>query len=95
MARTKPVTYEQLMGALRAMHFRTDRTRSGSGYTVLVRPSSATPIILPVLPAASLMSPTHLAMVKRVLREMEPDAVEQLDLLLHGHEKRGAKGVPV
>lgn len=77
------------------MHFRRDRSRSAKGYTVLVRPGLEIPIILPVLPASSLMQASHLSMVKRLLREVGPDDVEQLDLLLHGREKREHRSVPV
>jgi hypothetical protein len=95
MAKAKSVTYQQLTSALRAMRFRKDRTRSTRGHSTFVHPSSELPIILPVLPAATPMHAMHLAMVRRILREMGPDEVEQFDLLLHGHEKRGSKGVPV
>ena len=95
MAKVKAVTYRQLMVALRAMAFRKDRKQSASGYTVLVRPLSDTPIILPVLPAATPMRATHLAMVRRILRESGPEDEERLKRLLHGHEARPSQGVPV
>jgi len=82
MARVTPVTYLQLTRALRAMHFRRDRTRSGEGYTAFVSPESDVPIILPVLPAVTPMPATHLGMVKRLLRELGPDKVDQFNLLL-------------
>jgi len=96
MASVTPVTYEQLIRALRAMHFRRDRTRSGEGYTVFVSPESEAPIILPVLAAATPMPATHLGMVKRLLRELGPEKVEQFDLLLSNPKKsRNAVGQPI
>ncbi len=96
MARVTPVTYERLIRALGAMHFRRDRTRSGEGYTVFVSPESEAPIILPVLAAATPMPATHLGMVKRLLRELGPEKVEQFDLLLSNPKKsRNAVGQPI
>jgi hypothetical protein len=93
MARVTPVTYEQLIHALRAMHFRRDRTRSGEGYTVFVSPELEAPIILPVLPAATPMPATHLGMVKRLLRELGPDKVDQFNLLLTSPGKSRRSGI--
>lgn len=92
MASTKPITYQRLLRALKALHFSRDTTRSAKGHVTLARPGSDVPIILPVVLPEEPVTAAHLAMVRVVLRETSPGGEEQLDLLLGSSVRRGTNG---
>jgi hypothetical protein len=79
MARTKPINFAALVKILRKLNYTQDESRSGETHVTFAHPDRTLGIFLPAMRPQTRVSPTHLAVIRRVIEESDSDEAEEFE----------------
>jgi hypothetical protein len=94
MAKSKAITYSELVEFLAHLGYTRDPAQSSDTYTVFTHPGRSLPLFLQVFKPRTPIRPIFLVTIKGILKDSAPTEAEEFEAWLESRMPLGGRRVP-